>query len=152
MDNNFHKSGTKIWFTIADANWGMYHPKEFETEEEARKVIQDEYQNRSENDGSDEYWRNRKQVVIKHTITKDVLDYKMSNPEKINPSAQLLDIDNLIEQIRQSFADYYASEGCSCCQDVNAHNEAKLKLGKLLNAEMYDDGSGVNWFKYRSEK
>ena len=73
MENNFHKSGTRTWFEIADANWGMYHPDDFDTEEEARKVIETEYQKRSKNDGSDGYWRNRKQVVLKVTKTIEVL-------------------------------------------------------------------------------
>lgn len=41
-----HKSETKTYFEIVDADWDMYHPKKFETEEEARKVILEEYQNR----------------------------------------------------------------------------------------------------------
>jgi hypothetical protein len=71
--NEFHKSGTQTYFQIADANWGMYHLETFNTEEEARKVIRDVYENRSKNDGHDEYWRNRKQIVIKITTTKEVL-------------------------------------------------------------------------------
>ena len=73
MDNNFHKNGTKTYFQIADANWGAYHSETFETEEEARKVIETQYENRCKKDGSDEYWRNRKQVVIKVTTTHEVL-------------------------------------------------------------------------------
>ena len=73
MENNFHKNETRTYFQIADANWGMYHTDTFQTEEEARKVIETEYQNRSKNDGSDEYWKNRKQVVIKVTTIQEVL-------------------------------------------------------------------------------
>jgi hypothetical protein len=73
MKNNFHKNGTRTYFQITDANGGGYHTDTFETEEEARKVIATEYQNRSKNDGSDEYWRNRKQIVIKVTTTQEVL-------------------------------------------------------------------------------
>jgi hypothetical protein len=73
MDNNFHKSGTRTYFQIADANLDMYHIKSFETEAEAREVIKNEYENCSMNNGYDEYWRNRKQVVIKVTVTQEVL-------------------------------------------------------------------------------
>lgn len=73
MDNNFHKNGTRTYFQIADANCGMYDAETFKTEEEARKVIDTQYVNRCKKDGSDEYWRNRKQVVIKVTITQEVL-------------------------------------------------------------------------------
>jgi len=72
--DNFHKNETKTYFQIVDANWGMYHPKKFETEEEAREVIKAEYKNRSKNDGHDDYWRGRKQVVIKVTTTHEVLE------------------------------------------------------------------------------
>lgn len=74
MKDNFHKNGTHTHYEIADANWGMYHNKTFQTEQEAREVIEREYKNRKENDGNDEYWRNRKQIVIKVTTTKTVLD------------------------------------------------------------------------------
>jgi len=73
MDNNYHKSETTTHFIIADANWGMYFPEKFETEEAARKVIAEEYTNRSKNDGYDEKWRCRKQVVIKVTTIQEVL-------------------------------------------------------------------------------
>lgn len=67
--SNFYKN--EIYFRIADANHAMYHPNKFESEEEARKTIEKEYTNRNKNDGHDDYWRNRKQIVIK--ITEEVL-------------------------------------------------------------------------------
>jgi hypothetical protein len=73
MRNDFHKNETRVHFEIVDANWGMRHPETFNTEEEARKKISSEYTNRSKNDGSDEYWRNRPQIVIKVTTTQEVL-------------------------------------------------------------------------------
>jgi len=66
---NYHKN--KTYFKIADANHGMFHNEVFETEAQARNVIERDYKNRSENDGYDEYWRNRKQIVIK--VTEDIL-------------------------------------------------------------------------------
>ena len=68
--SSIHKK--EIYFRIADANHAMYHPNRFVSEEEARKVIEKEYTNRNKNDGHDEYWRNRKQIVIK--ITEEVLE------------------------------------------------------------------------------
>jgi hypothetical protein len=66
---NYHKN--KTYFKIADANHGMYHSELFKTEDEARTVIENDYKNRSKNDGYDEYWRNRNQIVIK--VTEDIL-------------------------------------------------------------------------------
>jgi hypothetical protein len=40
-------------------------PKRFGTEEEARETIAKEYTNRNKNDGHDDYWNNRKQIIIK---------------------------------------------------------------------------------------
>lgn len=56
------------------------------------------------------------------------------------------------EKIRQAVADYMRSEGCSCCQDVEAHREHEKKLGELLGVSPYDDLSGYDWSEYRSEE
>lgn len=56
-----------VHFIISDASYSMYYPEAFKTESEARVVIKTEYQNRSKLDGCDEFWRNRKQIVIKVT-------------------------------------------------------------------------------------
>lgn len=50
--------------------------------------------------------------------------------------------------MRQAFADYIQSEGCSCCRDSEKHTDAQLRLGKLLRMELYDDKSGVAYNKY----
>lgn len=78
QNNEIHKAMSKnfspkneTWFQISDASHEIYHPQRFETEQEAREVIKTEYQNRSKHDGHDEYWRNKKQVVIK--VTREVL-------------------------------------------------------------------------------
>lgn len=34
--------------------------------------------------------------------------------------------------IREALADYIASEGCSCCRNTEAHEDAARRLGKLL--------------------
>lgn len=76
----------------------------------------------------------------------------MSKEEQNHPLQQPLVSGSLLEEIRQAFADYYASEGCSCCEDIEPHKEASLRLGKLLGAKMYEDGSGVDWYAYRSKQ
>lgn len=37
-----------------------------------------------------------------------------------------------LEQLRNAVADYMWSEGCSCCQDREKHEEARKRLGDLL--------------------
>jgi hypothetical protein len=58
------------------------------------------------------------------------------------------DLHSFIAEIRKTFAEYNASEGCSCCRDSESHTKASIKLAELLDAESYADGSGINWNKY----
>ena len=53
--------------------------------------------------------------------------------------------------IRKAIANYMSSEGCRCCEDTDAHTEHKEELAKLLNVPKYPDGSGYNFYKYRSK-
>jgi len=60
-------------------------------------------------------------------------------------------IDNLAS-IRTAVADYMRSEGCSCFRDSAEHEKNAETLGKLLKVEKYEDGSGYDFSKYRTEK
>lgn len=53
-------------------------------------------------------------------------------------------------KLRKALANYISSEGCSCCQDREAHEKHEKALAKLLDVEKYDDGSGHNFFKYKT--
>ena len=55
------------------------------------------------------------------------------------------------EALRTAVADYMRSEGCTCCQDVEAHEKHTETLAKLLNVEPYSDGSGYDFTTYRSK-
>jgi len=52
-----------------------------------------------------------------------------------------------LADIRRAVADYMQSEGCSCCQDRDAHELHKATLGRLLRAPKYSDGSGYDFNK-----
>lgn len=54
------------------------------------------------------------------------------------------------DAIRQALADYVCSEGCSCCQDRDAHEKARERLAKLLGIRKKDDWYDLS--KYRSKK
>ena len=56
-----------------------------------------------------------------------------------------------IGEIRQAVADYIWSEGCSCCEDREAHERHSERLGKLLRVPKYEDGSGRDFSRFRSE-
>jgi disulfide oxidoreductase YuzD len=57
-----------------------------------------------------------------------------------------------ISEIRRALADYIKSEGCACCRNQPAHNEAEERLGKLLKVKKYADGSGYDFYAYSSDK
>jgi methionine aminopeptidase len=59
---------------------------------------------------------------------------------------------NQLSDIRRAFADYVASEGCSCCRDIDGHNEAAERLAKLLRVPKYKDGSGYDFYRYKTKK
>lgn len=60
--------------------------------------------------------------------------------------SKIKDISVSVAEVRQAFADYYRSEGCTCCEDTEAHSKAEQKLAELLQPDRYDDG--FNWIKY----
>lgn len=57
----------------------------------------------------------------------------------------------VLEQIRTALADYIASEGCSCCQNKEAHDEAAARLAALLDVPAFTDGSGFDFWKFRGK-
>ena len=59
---------------------------------------------------------------------------------------------NELEKIRELVADYMYSEGCSCCQNTDAHDETKKELAKILKVPKWKDGSGFNFGKFRKDK
>lgn len=59
---------------------------------------------------------------------------------------------SFLADVRQAVADYIATEGCSCCQDVDGHKAAMERLGKLIRMKKYSDGSGFDYGLYRSKK
>ncbi|MEK6879393.1 MAG: hypothetical protein AABY22_07295 [Nanoarchaeota archaeon] len=58
----------------------------------------------------------------------------------------------MLSEIRTALADYIKSEGCSCCRNIDEHNIAEEKLGKLLKIPKFKDGSGYDFWKYVSKK
>ena len=56
-------------------------------------------------------------------------------------------IDKL-SAVREAVADYMRSEGCSCCRNQDAHDEAEKKLAELLRVPKYKDGSGYDFNRF----
>ena len=54
-------------------------------------------------------------------------------------------------KIRQAIADYMSSEGCSCCEDYENHKLHKSVLASLLKVPKYKDGSGYDFYKFKSK-
>lgn len=63
---------------------------------------------------------------------------------------QCVGCQELKEKLRRAVADYMCSEGCSCCQHRDHDKHAEV-IAELLEVEMWDDGSGYNFYKYRSK-
>jgi methionine aminopeptidase len=56
-----------------------------------------------------------------------------------------------LEAIRRAVADYMRSEGCGCCQNVEAHKKHEAALAGLLEVPSYRDGSGYDFARFRSK-
>lgn len=55
-------------------------------------------------------------------------------------------------EILRAVADYMWSEGCSCCRNIEEHEQNKAVLAKLLKVPKYDDGSGYDFSPFRTER
>lgn len=69
------------------------------------------------------------------------------------PSARIPDdkesLANFKTALREAVANYMYSEGCSCCQGDD-HGAHKAALAELLSVPQYPDGSGYNFYSFRS--
>ncbi len=59
---------TVIYYEILDLDHPMYHPKTFNTLNEAKIELDKEYTN-----STNEYWRNRRTGIQKVTVEKELL-------------------------------------------------------------------------------
>ena len=75
---------------------------------------------------------------------------KIRNGEKQKRSPSPLERLVSVYEVRNAIADYMQTEGCSCCQDINGHKKQTERLAKMLGVPKYGDGSGYNFYKYRS--
>lgn len=54
-----------------------------------------------------------------------------------------------LKKIRELVANYMGTEGCPCCEGKD-HEKNESILAEALQVEKYEDGSGYNFAKYRS--
>ena len=59
--------------------------------------------------------------------------------------------DERLRAIRQAFADYRRSEGCSCCENTPKHEDAARRLAGLLDVPMFGDGSGYDFTQFATD-
>lgn len=64
--------------------------------------------------------------------------------------AELEDVEHRFAAIRVALANYMASEGCNCCQDVAKHDEAEDALGVLLDVPKFDNGSCYDFSTFQT--
>lgn len=53
-----------------------------------------------------------------------------------------------LKKLRTAVANYMKSEGCSCCQDKDAHEQHESDLAYLLKVPKYKDGSGYDFKRF----
>ena len=56
-----------------------------------------------------------------------------------------------LSEVMQAVADYMSSEGCSCCEATLSHDKHKARLAELLKVPKYNDGSGYDFGRLKSE-
>lgn len=54
------------------------------------------------------------------------------------------------KELRTLVADLVSAAGCACCRDNKKWCETTDKLGKILKVPKYKDGSGYNFYKFKS--
>lgn len=95
---------------------------------------------------TDEEWA---QKIAAETVVPDaVIEEATHNP--IDASHVRAIRQELIRNVRRAFADYHAAEGCSCCRNIDAHERAAARLARFLEVPKYDDGSGHDFWRFRS--
>lgn len=55
-----------------------------------------------------------------------------------------------MEKLREAVANYMDSEGCRCCQDIEAHEKHEKRLAELLNVPTHPSGSGYDFYQFRT--
>ena len=55
-------------------------------------------------------------------------------------------------EIRSMVADLIAASGCSCCRDDDKWYNTIEKIGKYLGVKEYNDGSGGDFARYKTNK
>ena len=69
----------------------------------------------------------------------------------MTPAPPLVTIRKFRAEVRRAVADYMRSEGCDCCRNVKAHDEAAARLAKLLLVQKYSDSSGFDFTRFQSK-
>lgn len=60
------------------------------------------------------------------------------------------ELDGTVSELRTAFANYWVSEGCSCCRDSDNHRDAEHAIGELLGVVKHDDDSGYDFNQYQT--
>lgn len=60
------------------------------------------------------------------------------------------ELEGRVSELRTAFANYWVSEGCSCCRDSDSHRDAEHAIGELLGVAKHDDESGYDFNQYQT--
>lgn len=56
------------------------------------------------------------------------------------------------DALRRAFGDYVRSEGCACCRNNEAHEDAAKRLAALLRVPQFKDASGYDFWRYTTSR
>lgn len=65
-NDSFHKDFTRTYYTVADANWGMYAPERFKSISAAKKYIREQNKIHAKDPAQYSFWLNRRQVILRN--------------------------------------------------------------------------------------
>ena len=60
-------------------------------------------------------------------------------------------LEEFKKEILELIANYMRSEGCTCCQNREEHEDVKRRLGELLDCGKYDGEDEYNFNQYTTK-
>lgn len=73
-----------------------------------------------------------------------------SDQQNAELTERVKELEGKVSELRTAFANYHASEGCSCCRDSDNHRDAEHAIGELLEVSKHDDDSGYDFNQYQT--
>lgn len=89
-------------------------------------------------------------VVVKDEQSIFYLMDAYSDQQNAELRERVKELEGTVSELRTAFANYWVSEGCSCCRDSDNHRDAEHAIGELLGVAKHDDESGYDFNQYQT--